>query len=279
MTSMRYGRCVAAPLAALLLLCACRQGGEGAAANEAATTNAAAPAPPAETLAPRPRAASIAEETATLAFSYGWPGEAVAIPALDQWLRGNAASLRKQALAAAGEDEAAAKKSGYPYRQHSYEERFAVVADTPAMLVLQSEGYVYTGGAHGMPVTTDIIWDKAAGKRLATGALVDLPAFARAAGPAYCRALQSQRTEKRGAPVDASGEQGGIREFVTCVPMLEQDVLPISKGGAALDTMRIHIPPYNAGPYAEGSYTIELPMDAALLATVRPAWKGAFAAR
>ena len=46
--------------------------------------------------------------------------------------------------------------------------------------------------------------------------------------------------------------------------------------GQALDAIRILIAPYNAGPYAEGSYVIDLPIDTATLATVKPAWKGAF---
>ncbi len=297
MTNARFWRYATVPTAALLLL-SCRQGGEGDRAGAApvdnadtvAVTNAAAAAPAnasdagndanaaAPAVAAKP-AVTIADKTALLDFSYGWPSEAAAIPALDTWLRGNAAAVRERALAPARAEAASAKSSDYPYRQHSYATQFATVADTPALLILQSEGYVYTGGAHGMPIVTDIIWDKAAGKRLATKALVDLQAFAKAATPAYCRALQSQRAEKRGAPVDEKEDMGGIKEFVTCVPLLEQDVLPISKGGTALDTMRIYIAPYNAGPYAEGSYTIDLPMDAALLATVRPAWKGAFAAR
>jgi len=38
---------------------------------------------------------------------------------------------------------------------------------------MQSEGYVFTGGTHGMPVVTTLIWDKAREQRLSTDALMD----------------------------------------------------------------------------------------------------------
>lgn len=244
-----------------------------AASAVSAPANASAPANLAQS-APATAAApvSIAQKNDALDFAYSWPGEASAIPVLDGWLRGNADTLRKRTLKEAEGYRAEAKKDGYPFRQYSYEETFKALANTPAVLVLQSEGYIYTGGAHGMPITTDIIWDKAAGKRLATRDLIDLASFAKVAKDRYCKELDRQRLEKRGKDAGSMG----IDEFTQCVPILEQDVLPFSRSGKALDAIRILIAPYNAGPYAEGSYVIDLPIDTATLATVKPAWKGAF---
>jgi hypothetical protein len=276
--------CVSLPFLALLAACG---GGrdEGNAANAAPANAASSVAPEEAGIASlnesaKPASANavkIAEKSEVLEFSYAWPAEAAAIAPLDSWLRGNAATLRQKALGPAKGDQASAKKDGYPYRTHSYEESFNLVANTPAVLILQSEGYIYTGGAHGMPIATDIIWDKAAGTRLATRDLLDVPAFARVAKADYCKELDRQREKKRGAPVKPDPDE--ISDFVSCVAMTDQDILPISKGGKALDTVRILIAPYNAGPYAEGSYVIDLPMTAATLATVKPAWKSAFAVR
>lgn len=263
----------------LALLSACGGAGEidngtNNAAGNASTEDANASAPGNDVAPVAAAPVKIDKKTSALEFSYAWPTEAAAIPALDTWLRGNAEKQRADADSAARSDEAGAKKDDYPFRTHSYDEGFVVVANTPSFLVLQSDGYTYTGGAHGMPFNTVIIWDKAAGKRLATTALVDVPAFARAAQKDYCAELDRQREEKRGAPVDPKSDD--ISGFVTCVDMTKQTVLPISKSGSALDAIRIVIGPYEAGPYAEGRYTIELPMTAARLATVKPEWKGAF---
>jgi hypothetical protein len=237
-----------------------------AVATPAATPSPAAPARPAE----------IKSHKDGLEFTYAWPAAAAGIPELDRWLRGNAESLRGKTAKAAADDQASAKKEGYPFHDHSYEEKFAVVADIPRLLVLQSDGYVYTGGAHGYPINTVIIWDKAARKRLATGALVDIAAFKRLANDRFCQELDRQREEKRGEPVKR-GDPNQIGGFTTCVDMAKQVLLPVSKGGKALDTFRIVIGPYEAGPYAEGTYAIELPFDAKTIAAVKPDWKDAFA--
>lgn len=235
----------------------------------AAPSAAAAPATPAAPV-------EIESETGGLEFEYGWPAAAAAIPALDEWLRANAETLRTKAQKDAAEDKAMAAKSGYPFHGHSYEETFSAAANTPQALVLQSEGYVFTGGAHGMPIHTVIIWDKAGRKRLATSALIDIAAAKRLANDRFCDALDREREKRRGAPVRPA-DPDGISSFTDCVDMAKQTLLPISKGGKALDTLRVVIEPYEAGPYAEGTYVIELPFDARLMEAVKPGWKDAFA--
>lgn len=258
------------------LLAGCGRTQEGAAANAvagnvadvAATPGRAAPAQPVE----------IKSDKDGLEFAYAWPSPAAAIPELDAWLRGNAEAQRVKAAKEAVDDQAQARKAGYPFHDHNYVEKYAVAADTPRVLVLQSDGYVFTGGAHGMPFNTVIIWDKTAKKRLPTSALVDIAAFKRLADDRFCKELDRQRAEKRGAPVKP-GDPDQIDSFTTCVDLAKQTLLPISQKGRALDALRIVVGPYEAGPYAEGRYTIELPFDAKTAAAVQPAWKDAFEAR
>jgi hypothetical protein len=143
------------------------------------------------------------------------------------------------------------------------------------MLVLLSEGYVFTGGAHGMPINTAILWDRATGRRLATATLVSIPRIAELTRKRFCAALDAQRAQKRGGPV-RHDDPNQINGFVDCVDMTKQLLLPVATGGAALDTLRVVIGPYEAGPYVEGSYVIDLPFDTAMLATVKPPYRDAF---
>lgn len=221
----------------------------------------------------KPQALSI--RTDAFSFSYKWPGAAAAIPELDTWLRANGETLRDHAQEQAATDKIDAKKNGYPFTGHSYDEEYAVAADTPAMLVLLSDGYVFTGGAHGMPINTAIIWDKATKKRLSINELVDVPRLTTLAKARFCRELDRQRAEKRGAPVNRN-DPDELPDFVQCVDMAKQLILPVSMDGRELDTMRVVIGPYEAGPYVEGSYVIDLSMDKGLLAAVKPEYRGVF---
>lgn len=266
----------------ILLIAGCQQpadaGNDGA--RETANAGTAQPSAAAsnaveEEAATAPAPAQIASKTDLLEFSYGWPAEAAAIPSLDAWLRGNGDAILKRWQAQSKRDFAASKADGWVWRTYSYEERYAVAADTPLMLVMISEGYMYTGGAHGMPVSTAIIWDKAARKRLATEQVIDIAALKRIAQARFCEALDRQREEKRGEPVPP--DRPGM--FDECVDITKQMIVPVSVGGRALDTIRVIIGPYEAGPYAEGTYVIDLPMTSDLLPAVKPAYRAAFDAK
>jgi hypothetical protein len=269
-------------MGAAIVLAGCTGGGpdkapaEGNAAGHGAGSMANVAVPKVHALVGKPQ--ELASKTDAFEFGYNWPAAANAIPELDAWLRDNGEKLRKAGQAEAASDAASAKKDGYPFNSQSYDEDYAVVADTPRMLVLLSEGYVYTGGAHGMPINTAIIWDKVAKKRLATSTLIAIPRFAALAKSRFCTELDRQRAEKRGEPV-SHDDPNGLVDFVSCVDMTKQLILPVSVGGKALDTIRVVIGPYEAGPYAEGSYVIDLAMDKALLGAVKDGYREAFGAR
>ncbi len=54
--------------------------------------------------------------------------------------------------------------------------------------------------------------------------------------------------------------------------------MPVSKGGRAIDTIRIRIAQGVAGSESEGMYTVDLPINAALTPAIKPEWKKAFLA-
>lgn len=271
-------------LTIMALLALCVTACDGGTPKQSAPVGKASPpasaqhkAPPVS-LAPAAQPVKLAEKIDGFEFSYAWPAEAAAIPALDHWLRGNAEAQRIRARRDAMADKASAAKDGYNFNAHSYDETYAIVGNTPLMLVLLSDGYVYTGGAHGMPINTAILWDKAAGKRLATAQMLDIARLANLSRKAFCAELDRQRAEKRGEPV-RHDDPNELVDFVQCVDMTKQLILPVSKGGKSLDTVQVVIGPYEAGPYAEGTYVIDLPMDDRLLAAVKAPYRNAFGKR
>jgi hypothetical protein len=210
-------------------------------------------------------------------FRVSWPAAAAAIPQLSAKLRTEAEQLRKENEAGLRAEQASAKENGYPFRGYMLTKDWAVAADVPALLILSSDGYTYTGGAHGMPLVDVLFWDKAGNKALETKDLFDEAALGRAVKDRFCKALDEQRAEKRGAPV-GSAEPSPISEFDSCVDPLKQNIIPVAARSGALDTIHFVIMPYEAGPYAEGIYEVAVPVDAAVLGAVKPAWKSAFTA-
>lgn len=236
-------------------------------ANEAEPSNAA-----------QSNAEAISFKEGESEFRYSWPKEAAGIAPLNALMRATGEKFAKETRDGMQAEQAAANEAGYPFRGYVFTEDWSVVANLPALMVLESEAYSFTGGAHGMSVVKALYWDKAGAKSLTVGDLFDVAALAAAVRTRFCKALDAQRAEKRGAPVDPN-EEGGIPEFNRCVDPAKQTIIPSSKGGKALDTIRFVIMPYEAGPYVEGIYDIELPVDAATLGAVKPAWRGSFSAR
>ncbi|MGD9812225.1 MAG: DUF4163 domain-containing protein, partial [Sphingobium sp.] len=206
--------------------------------------NAIAPEPPAP--AAPASGTTIKRTDDALEFEYAWPASAVAIAPLNDWLKSHADSRYAEAHEQAERDRKSMEKDGFAFRAYGYQQKWSVVADTPEVLVMQSEGYSYTGGAHGMPFTTTLIWDREAGKRRATDDLIDVSKLASVKRDAFCKELDRQRAEKRGEPVKSAAEDS-FASFNSCVDMKTQEIIPISNGGKALDAVRVVIGPYEAG--------------------------------
>lgn len=262
-------------LIALLLVAACAPSSDApvgnAAENEAAARYAdrmAGTPPP----APPSKPFAVKEAAGGLEFAYAYPAEAAAVPALVDKFARDMAATKADALKMAKEDSASAKQSGYPFRPHSLETEWSVAADTPRFLALQSQTYVYTGGAHGMTGYDAVLWDKTRKQESSVKALMTSPAaFSTAIRDRFCAILDKQRAEKRGAPVVR-----GDDDFTQCIDPMEQVLVPTSKDGKLIDGLTVVVGPYSAGPYAEGSYEVALPVDAAMRDAIKPDYRDAF---
>lgn len=262
------------PLAALLAA-SCSSPAEvaeqtGVEANAAATgSTAAASASSAE-------AKTVSESTEAYEFEYSYPDVAAAIPALSEWLESQAAERKASLRAGAQEGKADAEANGYPFNPHSYSMDWKVVADLPRWLSLSGEFATYSGGAHGMYGMDTLVWQKDPGRRLEPIALFRSPAaLTEALAPKLCDALNAERAERRGEPVPSGSED----MFDQCVGVDEATVLVGSSNGRTFDRLTVWIGPYVAGPYAEGAFELDFPVDAAVLAAVKPEHRGAFSVK
>lgn len=259
-------------LASLILVAAC--GKEEPAPAPTASDAAVATAPASE--APPPaEAVNIKTQNPRYSFAYAYPAAAAGIPALKAQLDNEMAKARAELASIAKEGESAAKAEDFEFNPFDQSTKWTVVTDLPGWLSLKRDYYEFTGGAHGNYGTGALLWDKAAGQaRDVMTLFVSKAAFDAALRPAFCNALDKQRAERRGAPVDrTSGDS-----FDDCLAPSDVTVLLGSSNKQQFNRIGLIADPYAAGPYAGGSYEVTLPVTPALLKAVKPEYRAAFAA-
>jgi hypothetical protein len=253
-------------LAAAALLAACSADKPSPAEEEAAARVPGAPPGAASDLRARRAAASdVRQNDDLIEFSYAYPRDAAAIPQLAEWLDNDRATRRDALLAAARRDRAAAEKAGFPYRRHSHLQKWQTVTNTPRFLSLSAEIDTYKGGAHGMTSFATALWDRNRARQLQP---LDLfasgDAFDAAIREPFCAGIKRAKAAK-----GIVAEEAPDSPFARCPPASAQTVWLGSSDGRYLDRMTIAIAPYEIGPFAEGSYKINVPVTGALVAAVK----------
>nr|WP_240511367.1 DUF4163 domain-containing protein [Novosphingobium panipatense] len=205
-------------------------------------------------------------------FSYSYPDAAGAIPGLKANLDKQFDASRADLVSSAKEGQSEAKQNDFPYHAYSYGEEWKVVTDLPGWLSLSSEIYTYSGGAHGMTTFDALLWDRhAETARKPIDLFISKEALSKAIRTSFCAALDKARVRKRGGPIDRSDEM-----FSECIDPVEQVVILGSTNKQTFDRIGLLVPPYNAGPYAEGSYEVTVPVTGAVMAALKPQYRSSF---
>ena len=248
---------------------------EAAAAPAPAATKSEAATPAAEAReAPERTAISVEQETDDYTFHFHAPVEAERLPALAEWLAYQRDESRTAVRAQAQEERKRANDIGYPFRPHYLSIVWSRAADLPGWLSLSALIETYSGGAHPNHEFSSMLWDKREKRERAVEELfVSREALGDAIRGPFCRELARQRLEKRGQVLEPTSKDD---PFADCVDPLESSVV-LTGGDAGFDGMRVLIAPYIAGPYAEGSYEIDLEITPAVRAALKPEYRSAFA--
>ena len=260
-------------LAGAVLLSSCADEPPTPAETAAAASVPGAPASAAADAEAKNAAASNVRESSDLVeFAYAYPREAAMIADLAAWLDNDRATRRDALIAVARRDKAAAEKAGFPYRPHSHLQTWQRVSNTPRFLSLSAEIQTYTGGAHGMTSFATLLWDRNRAKqRQPLDLFTSGEAFDAAIRDAFCAGIERAKTAKGIVAEDAPDSP-----FGKCPPASAQTVWLGSSDGRYLDRMTIAIAPYEIGPFAEGSYKINVPVTGALVGAVKDEFKRDF---
>ena len=216
---------------------------------------------------------SVKEQNDLYSFNYSWPKEAGNIPALARQLESDLEKSKQDLIANAQQGKEQADSSGFPYNAHYYSEQWSVVARLPQWLSLSGKFSAYTGGAHGNYGLETLVWDRKVGRGFPAIEMFESPkALSDALGSKLCHALDRERARRRKGTPKAQI----AAEFTKCVGVDEATVLVGSSNGRTFNRVGVWFGPYVAGPYAEGAYELTFPVDQAVLATVKPAYRAAF---
>jgi hypothetical protein len=231
--------------------------------------------PPPQANVPAARAFAFDDKTDLVEFHYAWPSEAAAIPVLAARLTKRMNDWRAKLLSSATEDKAYRDKNHFPFNAYTGSMDWTTAGQSPRLLSLSGKLDEYTGGAHGNHGTQALLWDRQAGGEIAfAGLFINADAPDALLHDLWCKALDAERTKKRGE----NAYEGG--EFNRCPDLKELAIIPVdATGDGRFETVRLIADPYVAGPYAEGNYEVALPVRDALVAALKPEYRAAFEAQ
>ncbi|PKV12440.1 DUF3298 and DUF4163 domain-containing protein [Xanthomonas prunicola] len=269
-------------LLVLVALAGCTQRAPTAAEpNEPAAEAAAATAPPAaptvvESGGPLE---DVIEHAPAYMVGISYPHGLDAYPELTALIRGYAQDARAelmQAVSGLGND-----KPAVPYELSL---AFETMLQTPDLIVISADGSRYTGGAHGEPLVARLVWLVKERKQLTAQALIPDPAGWEKIGSgvaAQLHAAATQRVQADRVPVEEQAEQVASADRMIAEGTAAQvdnfaQFVPVLNASGQITAVRFVFPPYQVGPYSDGTQTAEVAAST-LLPWVAPEYVHLFA--
>jgi hypothetical protein len=205
-----------------------------------------------------------------LDFSYEWPAEAVAIPALDLRLYTEAKHDLGEAQEGAPEDKKEYENEGKGSVRDIHWTKWTTAGESSRLLSLRSHFEEYTGGAHPNYNTSDLLWDRVLNHEVDFGSLFTAAnGYAPILRSTYCHKLYDARTKRNG---ERTGEV-----FEMCPKFSELAIVPTDRDrNGRFDRIVFVASPYTAGSFAEGEYDIPLPVTYRLIAALKAEYRSSF---
>ncbi|MFC0152244.1 PdaC/SigV domain-containing protein [Xanthomonas dyei] len=221
----------------------------------------------ATTLAPAPLMVQsgpledVIEHAPAYMVGISYPPGLDAYPELAALIRKYAQDARSelmQAVSGLGNDKPAA-----PYELSL---AFEKLLQTTDLIVISADGSRYTGGAHGEPLVARFVWLIKERKQLTAQALVPDPAGWEKIGrdvAAQLHAAATQRVEADRVPVEEQAEQVASADRMIAEGTAAQvdnfaQFVPVLNAAGQIVAVRFVFPPYQVGPYSDGTQTAEV---------------------
>lgn len=260
-----------------ITLAACRR--EAPPSGDAATPPQAAPAT-APAPAPEVRLTDVSERDQRHIVGISYP------PSINKY-PGLTAELKKYSDAARAELQQALDGLGDepPRAPYDLSLSYTMLAETPRIVAVAADGSSYTGGAHGNPLIARFVWLPQRNQLLTAQRLVP-DAAAWTAISDYAREQLHTSLSQRldGADVDPADRAEMLRSAGRMIDEGTEaradnfaQFEPVLAGDGRIRALRFVFPPYQVGPYSDGTQSVEVPAEV-LLPRIAPEYRELFAA-
>lgn len=263
-------------LAAGLAACNRQAPAPSAPATPGASTTAVAPAAAATSAAAS--LADVVETTPRYVIGISYPKEAAPYPGLVAALTRYAGEARRDLM-----DSVEGLGNDTPTAPYELSLAYTTLVDSPNLVAIGADGSLYTGGAHGSPLIARWVWLPQRNAMLTSAQLVPDPQGWQAISDFVREQLHtalSQRIDADDVPAenradmlkDATrmiddGTEPKADAFSEFEPRMGRD--------GRIDALRFVFPPYQVGPYADGTQTVDVPAEV-VLPHVAPAYRSLF---
>ncbi|MEZ0470275.1 DUF3298 and DUF4163 domain-containing protein [Luteimonas salinilitoris] len=251
----------------MLALSACQREAEAPQPRQdpAAPQSAAdSPGAPEQSADAAPNLEDVIEHDPRYVIGISYPPEAKQYPGLAAELHRYAQAAREDLLEAV-----ANLGEGTPSAPYDLSLAFSVVANTPRVVAIAADGSSYTGGAHGNPLVARFVWLPRQQRLLRAQDLFDDQAGWQAVSD-YVReqlhAALSTRVEaedlepaERSQAIRAAGRM--IDEGSGPEPDNFEQFEPVMGVDGRIRALRFVFPPYQVGPYADGTRRVVVPAE------------------
>lgn len=276
MKSLGQGAFAAALI--VLAMAGCRRDEAQAPATTASDQAPAAEAP-AEAAPAAVELQDVIETNARYVLGISYPPAANKYPGLARALSDYADHAKAELLKAV--DELGNDKPTAPYELSL---AFDMAVDTPRVVAVSAEGSSYTGGAHGQPLVARFVWLPEKEQLLTAQALIDSPKGWQAVSDYTSdKLLEQAMVRAQGQEMTPEEQQAQVRNLSK---MIDEGTAPeaanfaqfqpVMDAAGRIAALRFVFPPYQVGPYSDGTQTVDVPA-AVLLPHVAADYRELFA--
>ena len=207
-----------------------------------------------------------------------YPKSAAAHPALAQALQAYAEAARSDLMKAV-----AGLQGRKPTAPYDLSLQFTGLVDTPQVVAIAADGSSYTGGAHGNPLVARFVWLPQRREMLKAEALIadagGWQAISDACREQLATALSQRLDADEVEGVDRANQlKNGSRmidDGTRPDPQNFAQFEPVMNAEGQIRAIRFVFPPYQVGPYVEGTRTVEIPART-LLPHLAPGYRKLF---